>query len=197
MGHSLLIFEAMKVTLVLFASVAFVLGCPENPPCPEGSYPCPTGSDPETGCPWPDMCMEPQLDVNGMECAVACPCKYDELTCGGGFDEVTTCQMGPQCIPMKGGMVGKDGSDCPVTCPCKGDEMACVRGVDPNECPIPDMCMPMKGGPIGKDGTECAVNCPCQDNEQSCPMKDPIDANGCAFPEMCIPQKDECPPNMP
>merc|ERR1739848_812077 len=100
--HSLLIFEAMKVTLVLFASVAFVLGCPDDLACPAGTHPCHMGIDPATGCPWPDLCIEPQFDANGLECPPVCPCPYDELPCPMADPvDADGCFLPEMCLPLE------------------------------------------------------------------------------------------------
>merc|ERR1712066_617779 len=184
MGHSLLISEAMKVTLVLFASVAFVLGCPDMP-CKDDEMPCWRGWD-SNDC---DiyMCIPMHggpTGKDGNECPVSCPCRDDELTCDSGLDEATGCMMAPECRPMKQGMQGKDGSDRLNSCPCKGDEMPCYIGDDPNGCPLPEMCIPKHGGPVGKDGNECPLSCPCQNNQLTCDSGFD-EATGCAMAPQC------------
>merc|ERR1739848_717011 len=193
MGDSLLIFEAMKVTLVLFACLALAFGqeCPENPPCKDNEMACPTGHDEETGCMFPDMCMP--VDPEG-PCAVTCPCQANEMTCDMGIDEASDCMMPPTCVPLKGGPMDINGVECPVFCGCKPNEMWCDQGVDELGCQRQPVCMPMKGGPIGKDGSDCPVHCPCKMDEMPCPTTtNGLDENDCAAPDMCMPAGDMCP----
>merc|ERR1712193_526343 len=148
MGHSLLIFEAMKVTLVLVASFALVFGqeCPEPIPCKDDEMSCGSTWDEATGCMNPEICVPMKggpVGKDGIECPVTCPCKDDEMSCDMGFDEATGCQNAPTCMPWKEG-------DCPTFCPCKSDEQHCDMGYDDMGfdeamgCQFPPMCIPLK-----------------------------------------------------
>merc|ERR1712193_588947 len=124
-GHSLLIFEAMKVTLALVASFAFVFGqeCPEPVPCKDDEMSCGSTWDEATGC------MNP----------VTCPCKDDEMSCDMGFDEAMGCQFPPQCTPMKsGGDI--NGNDCPGFCRYQHDQMECAQGYNDMGCENTPIC---------------------------------------------------------
>merc|ERR1712212_268022 len=113
MGHSLLIFEAMKVTLVLVASFALVFGqeCPEPVPCKDDEMSCGSTWDEATGCMNPEICVPMKggpVGKDGIECPVTCPCKDDEMTCDMGFDEAMGCQNPPQCTPMTSGGISME-----------------------------------------------------------------------------------------
>merc|ERR1711899_605321 len=91
MGHSTLITEAMKVTLVLCASLALCLGCPDVVPmtCGEDMMLCPGIMD-AAGCIGPGVCMPTKggpIGTDGVECPVMCPtpmwCRHDSLPCNG------------------------------------------------------------------------------------------------------------------
>merc|ERR1712018_234081 len=199
MGHSTLIIVAMKVTLVLCASLALCLGCPELNPvtCRDGDMFCPGLMDAD-GCEMPGTCMPTKggpIGTDGVECPVNCPsepCGKEEMTCPM---MINGCAMPDFCIPMKGGPVGTDGAECPVMCPdamhpCGDaeDVMAC-SAMDANGCQMPDICMSTKG-PDGKDGTECTVMCPsapCGKDMLTCSGIE--DANGCPMPDECLPMK--------
>merc|ERR1711936_1054269 len=138
MGHSLLIFEAMKVTLVLVASFALVFGqeCPEPVPCKDDEMSCGSTWDEATGCMNPEICVPMKggpVGKDGIECPVTCPCKDDEMTCDMGFDEAMGCQNPPQCTPMtSGGDI--NGNDCPGFCRCHYDQMECAQGYNDMGC---------------------------------------------------------------
>merc|ERR1711899_296244 len=152
MGHSTLITEAMKVTLVLCASLALCLGCPDVVPmtCGEDMMLCPGIMD-AAGCIGPGVCMPTKggpIGTDGVECPVMCPtagCGLDMMTCPV---MVNGCAAPDECLPMKGGPVGNDGVECPVMCPsalhpCGADMIACpVMGA--NGCQQPDTCLPAK-----------------------------------------------------
>merc|ERR1712228_783759 len=116
MGHSTLITEAMKVTLVLSASLALCLGCPDVVPmtCGEDMMLCPGIMD-AAGCIGPGVCMPMKggpVGNDGVECPVMRPsalhpCGADMIACP--VMGANGCQQPDTCLPAKGPM-GTDGT---------------------------------------------------------------------------------------
>merc|ERR1711997_658358 len=157
MGHSTLIIEAIKVTLVLCASLALSFAaCPDvvTVECGKDMMNCPGLMD-AAGCQMPNTCMPTKgpVGTDGTECAVTCPtapCGKDMLSCP--VVSSNGCPMPASCIPMKGGPVGTDGTECAATCPSApcGKDMINCPVMSSNGCPMPDTCIPMPTGAAGE-----------------------------------------------
>merc|ERR1712173_188292 len=203
MGHSTLIIEAMKVTLVLCATLALASsqGCPELAPvtCGKDMMNCP-GMNDVNGCPTAGSCMPTKggsVGTDGVACPVMCssalhPCGADMMACP--VMGPNGCQQPDLCLPAKGAM-GTDGTECTVMCPTApcGKDMIQCPGVSDNGCPMPHTCMPTKGGPVGTDNVACPVTCPqapCPKEMVGCPQ---TSSNGCTMPELCMPATSGCP----
>merc|ERR1712083_1123407 len=132
MGHSTLITEAMKVTLVLSASLALCLVLE--------SWTQLAASGRVFACQRKEAQLV-QMELNVQLCAPP-GCGLDMMTCPV---MVNGCAAPDECLPMKGGPVGNDGVECPVMCPsalhpCGADMIACpVMGA--NGCQQPDTCL--------------------------------------------------------
>merc|ERR1711997_783236 len=125
MGHSTLIIEAMKVTLVLCATLALASsqGCPELAPvtCGKDMMNCP-GMNDVNGCPTAGSCMPTKggpVGTDGVACPVMCssalhPCGADMMACP--VMGPNGCQQPDLCLPAKGA-TGTDGTECTVMCP--------------------------------------------------------------------------------
>ena len=62
---------------------------------------CPGIPDPSNpDCPVPNVCVDRQMGIFGVECNIVCPmsCPEGEETCPGGFDE-RGCQLPDTCLP--------------------------------------------------------------------------------------------------
>ena len=116
---------------------------------------CWGGSDPNTGCPFPDTCMDHGFEVttaNGTTgyCWNFCPvtCHGEEMLCPGFVDFSTGCQWeSDYCIPSINYGYGwnDDGPvDCPAFCwpQCDWNVGAyyCSGGFDDNGCELPGWC---------------------------------------------------------
>ena len=151
--------------------------CPAQ--CKDNENKCPGGTDPETDCALPDVCIPKQINNNGEYCSSqACPltCEHGEHLCKGAI-QLDGCREEDRCTML---VESKQGELCGGTCPieCKDGWIKC-QGIT--------SYTPPHEGCIGQDICHIKFK---DKNYQYCP--DESASHGC--PKACPPDEVLCPP---